>query len=177
MSPKSQVSKRLAQQLGLWDSARTAYVKSSGMSMISAGEAPWVGKWKVCVQPVVITVAGLAPLQLFPLINCNEGDAWWELTIGQDCAGINDLLSIGIQIAMEQRQNQRRSGAAVDQAAAGATAGPGFQPGVMFMGHNISLCSAADFPGGAVPDDERSEQLPKDIGAVLDQYKHVFDKA
>ena len=46
----------------------------------------------------------------------------------------------------------------------------------MFMGHNISMCSAADFPGGAVPDDERSE-LPKDIAALLSQYKHVFDKA
>ena len=169
MSSKSQVSKRLAQKLGLWDSARTAYVKSDN------GPREWVGKWKVCVQPVVVTVTGLAPLQLFPLINCNEGDAWWEMIIGKDCAGINNLMSIGIQIAMQQRQSRPRGGAADDEAADG-TAGPGFQHGVMFMGHNISMCSAADFPGGAVPDDECSE-LPKDIAALLSRYKHVFDKA
>ena len=166
MSSKSQVSKRLAQKLGLWDSARTAYVKSA------YGPQEWVGKWKVCVQPVVVAVTGLAPLELFPLINCNEGDAWWEMIIGNDCAGINNLMSIGIQIAMQQRQNRPRGGAA----ATDGTAGPAFQHGVMFMGHNISMCSAADFPGGAVPDDERSE-LPKDIAALLSQYKHVFDKA
>ena len=84
-------------------------------------------------------------------------------------------MSIGFQIAMEQRQNRRRDGSADDEAAADGTPGPGFQHGVMFMGHNISMCSAADFPGGAVPDDERSE-LPKDIDALLSQYKHVFDK-
>ena len=162
MSSKSQVSKRLAQKLGLWDSARTAYVKSDN------GPREWVGKWKVCVQPVVVTVTGLAPLELFPLINCNEGDAWWEMIIGKDCAGINNLMIIGVQIAMEQHQNPT--------SLTDGTAGPGFQHGVMFMGHNISMCSAADFPGGAVPDDERSE-LPKDIDALLSQYKHVFDKA
>jgi hypothetical protein len=44
-------------------SARSVYVTD----LLSRS---WVGKWKISVLPVVITVEGLAPAVVLPLINC-----------------------------------------------------------------------------------------------------------
>ena len=55
-SSKSQMSGRLAQTLGLMRSARAAYASDVDFFLqITAGDKPWVGKWKISVQPVIVT--------------------------------------------------------------------------------------------------------------------------
>ncbi len=47
-------------------------------------------------QPILITVKALNSHKtrvVYPVINCNEGDAFWEMIIGQDCSGQWELLN------------------------------------------------------------------------------------
>jgi hypothetical protein len=155
-SQNSQISRRLAKKLGLMGSARSIYVQELLF------QQSLVGKWKISVLPVIVTVEGLAPTILFPLINCNESDAFWEMIIGSDCAAQGDLM----WIAYERRQIERSKkksrdlGSGDDEPTARlckaddpdrATAGPAFKLGTIFMGHNIGAMNVADFV--EAPDD------------------------
>ena len=146
-SLKSQISKRLAERLGLLapakhprkrnkkkDSARIVYVTESLQMM--RGE-PWLGKWKISVQPVIVTVTGVAPMLLYPLINCNERDAFWEMIIGTDCADFLKLMQISCESPRERN----------------ATPGPSFASNTHFLGHNVKIRNVGDFDEGAAPDD------------------------
>jgi hypothetical protein len=140
-SMNTQVSKRLAKKLGLMGSARSVYVTD----LLSRS---WLGKWKISVLPVIITVECLAPAVVFPLINCNEGDAWWEMIIGRDCAAQNDLMRIAARRDQCERSKKKSHGAdSYEEATASlfkaddpdrATPGPAFRLGTICMGHNVS---------------------------------------
>lgn len=151
----TQVSRRLAKKLGLMGSARSVYVAD----LLSQS---WVGKWKISVLPVIITVEGLAPAVVFPLINCNEGDAWWEMIIGRDCAAQNDLMIAARRDTCERSKKKSHGDGSDDKPTASllkaddpdrATPGPAFRLGTIFMGHNVSAINVSDFNEGAAPDD------------------------
>jgi hypothetical protein len=151
-SQNSQISRRLAKKLGLMGSARSVYVED----LLSQS---WVGKWKISVLPVILTVEGLAPTILFPLINCNESDAFLEMIIGRDCAAQRDLT----RIAVERSKKKSRGFYSDDDDPTTrlfkaddsdrATAGPAFKLGTIFMGHNIRAVNVVDFVEANVPDD------------------------
>ena len=156
-SLNTQVSKRLAKKLGLMGSARSVYVGE----MLSQA---WIDKWKISVQPVVLTVEGLAPVVLFPLINCSESDAWWEMIIGRDCAAQNDLMRVAAEAGRIERSKKQRRGLDSDDDDPTAslfkaddpdraTPGPAFKLGTIFMGHNVRIIDVGDFIQGAAPDE------------------------
>lgn len=117
----TQISKRLAKKLGL-HSVQDVYITES-IQMMSGD--PVCLKWKVSLQPILITVRALDEHKIkvvYPIINCNEGDAFWEMIIGQDCSDFFELLR----------------GALIERGAL-PTPGPSWTENTHFMGHNLRI--------------------------------------
>jgi hypothetical protein len=138
-------------------SARSVYVQD-------VLQQSWIGKWKISVLPVIVTVEGLAPTVLFPLINCNESDAFLEMIIGRDCAAQRDLMRIAVERGQIERSKKKSHGFDSDDDDPTATlfkaddpdratAGPAFKLGTIFMGHNIRAVDVVDFVEAMVPDE------------------------
>jgi hypothetical protein len=124
---KTQISRRLAEKLGL-NSVREVYVAPS--IAIMAGDANTVLKWKISTQPVFFTVKEMDKNVLkvvYPLINSDERDAFWEMIIGQDCLNQWELLSNNVDIEMKP------------------TPGPSHAPSTHFLRHNIKILNLSDF--------------------------------
>jgi hypothetical protein len=126
---KTQISRRLAEKLGL-NSVREVYVAPS--VAIVAGDENIVLKWKISTQPVFFTVKGMDKNVLkvvYPLINSDERDAFWEIIIGQDCQNQWELLN-ACQTVDRGMQ---------------ATPGPRHAPNTHFLGHNVKVLNLSDF--------------------------------
>lgn len=116
-SPNTQISRRLAEKLGL-NSLQDVYVTES-LQMVTGPPAEL--KWKISLQPVVITVKALATHKtkvVYPIINYNDTDAFWEMIIGQDCSRLMELVMLCDDDAEP-------------------TPGPWYSADEFFMGHNI----------------------------------------
>ena len=125
----TQISSRLAKKLGL-NAVQDAIVTNSSFSIGN----PVCLKWKVSLQPILITVKALKSHKtkvVFPIINCSEGDAFWEMIIGQDCSEQWEVLIACLQTADREEE---------------PTPGPGWEANTDFMGHNMRLIAkSSDF--------------------------------
>jgi len=73
-SGKTQISRRLAKKLGL------TYTQD-----IFVSDSPPL-KWKISLLPLIITSPVLrTPCAVYPLINGQPDDAYYEMIVGQDC--------------------------------------------------------------------------------------------
>ena len=119
-SPCTTISQRLANQLGLTQ-FHEVYIKDM---MGMAG--PWIAKWKRSIYPVIMLVPELDNMSVYcyPVINCCEGDAFWEMIIGQD-VWLKNMNIMKLYLSVRTKPTQ----------------GPGFRENVQYMGHNIGYAS------------------------------------
>lgn len=135
---KTQISKRLAIKLGLFEDAKDIFVKDE--EPLSMGNQ-WLGRWKISLKPMVIkcypsemvdtqrngeravVVAG------YPLINMEVDDAFHEMIIGRDY-GKHSISRINFAI----------------ESTVGPTPGPSYEEDVCFTGHNIGLAGIEEVP-------------------------------
>ena len=122
-SSNTQISKRLAKRLGL-NSVQDAFITDTLQI-----NGPVCLKWKISLQPILITVKALDENKtkvVYPIINCNEGDAFWEMIIGQDWSDFMDLFDELCKIPRREHGSR-------------PTPGPGWRENTIFMGHNLRL--------------------------------------
>lgn len=124
-SHTTQVSRRLAKKLGL-HSLRDVYVTDSlGLFKGSL-------KWKISLHPIVIKVKALDTCKtrvVYPIINYNKDDAYWEMIIGKDIS--NDWPDLLDLVLASDRVDRGKK----------PTPGPGYSEDMLFIGHNIRLIS------------------------------------
>jgi hypothetical protein len=111
LSELTQMSRRLAQRLGLTQ-FREIYIRDD----FADGGI----KWKVSVVPVTITYKESVFI-CYPTVNCQEEDGYYEMILGLD-------------VHNASWSYQRHPG---DYPQNRATAGPSYDPEVVFYGHNI----------------------------------------
>ena len=91
--------------------------------------------WKISTAPIMITIPGTFERTFcFPIVNCHEADAFYEMIIG------NDVEPYFFDVALEKgmgKRNERQS----------ATPGPSYQENVSYMGHNIRLLKIREIKG------------------------------
>ena len=128
---KTQVSRRIANSLGLHN-VRDVYVSDM---YSSAGRAL---KWKISTTPILIKFSNCHSEEVFPvypLINTNPHDAFWELIVGQDCfVGHPSLLPDLSRACLSEIGATRNP----ETEPIAPTPGPAFSGDVAFLGHNIS---------------------------------------
>lgn len=125
----TQISDRLANQLGLLSNSHSIYVSPG----------PGIGddcqiKWRISSYPMIITglpaVIRQRTFVVYPVINTD--DAFYDMIIGRDCfEQSSDLLSY---ICNRDAHLMKPS------------PGPGFAEDVMYMGHNIILTAYKQIP-------------------------------
>jgi hypothetical protein len=134
-SPKTQISRRLAQRLGLIGNSRATYVKEA-LGLFGDNS---ILKWQIAVQSITIrckeAVCQRFPVlaQCNPLINGNQNDAWWEMIIGTDVLREFPIL---LNMAINLRGYHPTPG----------PSHPGSDSNVDFMGHNVTFASVHDLP-------------------------------
>jgi len=126
----TQISERLAIQLGLMANSHGVYV-SPGLG----GGGPLQLKWRISTFPMII--AGLPDAvkhksySVYPIINTSN--AFYEMILGMDCFDQSyDILEYGVNDHESYRRGMR------------ASPGPGHVEGRYYMGHNIILTPYAE---------------------------------
>ncbi len=134
---KTQISKRLAIKLGLFEDAKDIFVKVEEPLLMGN---QWLRRWKISLKPMVIkcypsemintrngeravVVAG------YPLINMEVNDAFHEMIIGRDYG----------------KHSISRKHFAIESTV-GPTPGPSYEEDVCFTGHNIGLAGIEEVP-------------------------------
>ena len=123
----TQISRRLANQLGLWSASQDVYVNDEMC------DSPAL-KWKISFRPVLITFKCLAKHKVkvvFPIINCSKNDTFWERIISKDCQEIGEAMNVVFATEAEDLL---------------PTPGPGYQPDSYFLGHRVRLSIPSDLP-------------------------------
>lgn len=128
----TQISERLAHQLGLIENTRGVYV--SDLFAIS-GSSPI--KWRIATSPMIITGLPDGIQQrsyvVYPVINISN--AFYEIILGHDCYQQNyELLTYAINDRLSFQQGLK------------ASPGPNYREDVHFMGHNILLTPYEEIP-------------------------------
>ena len=128
----TQISDRLAHQLGLMANSHGVYV-SPGLGIGDSFQL----KWRISTYPMIIAGLPEAVEQrtyaVYPIINTSG--AFYEMIIGSDCFFQNfDILEYGTCDHKSYRQGQR------------ASPGPGYADDVFYMGHNIILTPYEEIP-------------------------------
>ena len=128
----TQISDRLADQLGLMINSQGVYV-SPGLG----GGGPYQLKWRISTYPMII--AGLPSgvehksYSVYPIINTSN--AFYEMILGQDCFNQSyDILNYGANDHKSYLSGMR------------ASPGPGHIASSDYMGHNILLTPYAEIP-------------------------------
>ena len=122
-SGKTQISRRLAKKLGL-TYTQDIFVRSSPPL-----------KWKISLLPLIIISPALrTPCVVYPLINGQPDDAYYEMIVGQDCKeGLFELLRDAMNSLRESRCGE-------------VTPGPSYSKEKVYMGHNIDICPSKELP-------------------------------
>jgi hypothetical protein len=111
-------------------------------------------KWKISMTPMVFSVSLLEAHKVkvvYPLINLNERDAYWEMIIGHDCQQQWEVINACSLANVRAKCDLT------------ATPGPAFTPGTWFMGHNVALVNLRD---RSSPPDEFFEYLCFDSATI-----------
>lgn len=121
----TQISDRLAHQLGLMDNSHGVYV-SPGLG----GGGPFQLKWRISSFPMIITglpeAVNTRSYVVYPVINTSG--AFYEMIIGSDCFDQSfDVLNFSVNDREGYQQGLKPS------------PGPGHVAGRYYMGHNIFL--------------------------------------
>jgi len=121
-SPCTTISQRLAKQLGL-----TQFYDVYITDILGLG-GKFIAKWKRSIFPIVIYIPELdnVSVSCYPIINCVEGDAFWEMIIGKD------VWTKNINIMKCYLSNESEP-----------THGPRFEQNVHYMGHNIGYADVS----------------------------------
>jgi hypothetical protein len=125
-SPTTQISQRLATKLGLTQ-FKPVYITDE-----YAAKGEFCLKWKVSLVPIMFQATDADHDQQlivsYPIVNCNDDDAFWEMIIGVDCWNQYKRL------IFDFRGNQK------------PTPGPSHEENIDYMGHNIRLCDPSEVP-------------------------------
>lgn len=138
---RTQISRRLAEKLGL-TVMRDVYVSS----MFDAPGSRY--KWRISMHPIVVTImSGKATGKvkvIYPIINCDEDDSFWEMIMANNvCKDLWDFSGRTCHVE--------------------PTPGPNYNPNVEYLGHNVFIVNVKDI---STPLDEFFEFFCFDSDAV-----------